>query len=361
MNCRKCKRKIPNNSIFCNWCGCRQIELENEISVPQPRHKGRLYSAQIMFQGERVTVSAETEAEYYSKARAVKEGFLAIKKDPTKMPLSKVVDKYIEDNSNVLSPSTIRAYKTARRNRFAKYMNESICEINYQQMINMEAKIVTPKTVANAWRLVTASLKHAGYKVPTVNLPKAPKTEKQFLDYEQIKTLLKAAKGQDGELGIILGLHGLRRSEIYALTAEDIDLNKELIHVRGAVVFDADNNLVQKKTTKNATSTRDVHIVIPRLKTLVQGKTGQLVEGNPNTLLSQVNRLCEANELPHVGVHGLRHSYISLCFHLGWDVLTAMQQGGYSNVQTMNEVYRHLASQDKNRDITKMKQFFTTA
>ena len=37
------------------------------------------------------------------------------------------------------------------------------------------------------------------------------------------------------------------------------------------------------------------------------------------------------------------------------------QHGGYSNIQTMNDVYRHLAAQDKNADITKMLQYFTTA
>ena len=361
MICRKCKRTIPKNSIYCNWCGCKQIEMEHETSVPIPKLRGRLYSAQLMVDGERVTISADTEAEYYAKARAVKEGLLEIKKDPTKVSLGKVIDTYINDNSNVLSPSTIRAYKTARDNRFQSYMDKSTSDINYQQMVNFEAKNVKPKTVANAWRLVTASLRHSDLEVPAINLPKIPKAKREWLDYEQIKVLLKAAKDQDGELGIILGLHGLRRSEIYALTAEDIDTDKGLNHVHGAVVLDADNHPVRKKTNKNATSTRDVHIVISRLNDLVANKTGQLVTGNLNTLAAQINRLCVANDLPRVGVHGLRHSYISLCFHLGWDTLTAMQQGGYSNVQTMNEVYRHLAAQDKNADITKMQQFFTIA
>ena len=361
MNCRRCKRKIPANSIYCNWCGAKQIELEHETSVPVPKLRGRLYSAQLMVDGERVTISADTESEYYAKARAVKEGLLEIKKDPTKVPLGKVVDTYINDNSNILSPSTLRAYKTARDNRFAKYMDNSVCEINFQQMVNLEAKTVKPKTVANAWRLVTASLRHSGLEVPSVNLPKVAKAERPWLDYEQIKTLLKAAEGKDCELGIILGLHGLRRSEVYFISAEDIDTVKGIIHVRGAIVLNADNHPVRKDTNKNATSTRDVHIVIPRLIELVEGKTGQLVTCNLNTLAAQINRLCEANDLPRVGVHGLRHSYISLCFHLGWDALTAMQQGGYSNIQTMNSVYRHLASQDKNADITKMLQFFTTA
>ena len=40
MKCKKCKNEIPDGSIFCNWCGARQIrerKVKNEISVPAPR------------------------------------------------------------------------------------------------------------------------------------------------------------------------------------------------------------------------------------------------------------------------------------------------------------------------------------
>lgn len=205
---------------------------------------------------------------------------------------------------------------------------------------------------------MTASLRHAGYQIPKVNLPKKAKQERPWLDYEQVIVLLSACKGKPYELGILLALHGLRRSELLHLTAEDIDTEKGIIHVRGASVVGEGNKLVDKATNKNATSARDVHIVIPRLNDLVAGKMGQLISTNPTTLYGSINTCCRNAGLPEVGVHGLRHSYISLCFHLGWDMQTVMREGGYANFQTVNEVYRHLASADANNDINKMLEFY---
>jgi hypothetical protein len=35
-----------------------------------------------------------------------------------------------------------------------------------------------------------------------------------------------------------------------------------------------------------------------------------------------------------------------------------MREGGYSNIQTVNNVYRHLAAQDANADIKRMQDFY---
>ena len=357
MKCKKCKRQIQDNSIYCNWCGARQIAEANEIKVPPPRKKGNQWYAQITVGENRVYVSAPSEDEYYAKARATKSGLLEIKKAAPKLSLGTAIDNFIKDNDSVLSVSTINGYRSYRKTRFVDYMELDVSKINYQRMVNEEAKLVKPKTVHNAWRLVSASLNHAGVEAPKVNLPKKPKTDRPWLDYQQIEVFLKAVKGKPYELGALLALHGLRRSELLHLSAEDIDAKNGVIHVRGAAVIGLNNKLTDKLTNKNKTSTRDVHIVIPRLTDLISGKNDRLITTNPTTLYGLINKLCEKNGLPKVGVHGLRHSYISLCFHLGMDMQTVMREGGYSNPQTVNEVYRHLANADANADIDKLKAF----
>lgn len=358
MKCKYCKSTdIPDHSRFCPWCGKRQQKDAREISVPAPRKlpSGTFYG-RLTVAGERVSVSAATEEEYYTKARAVKAGLVKAAKSGPKLTLGAAIDKYIKANDKVLSPSTINAYKSYRKTRFQSYMEKDISSIPYQAMVNEECKGLSAKTVHNAWRLVTASLRHAGMEQPVVNLPKKPKTERQWLDYQQIETFLAAIRGKPYELGALLALHGLRRSELLHLTAENID--QKFIHVRGASVVGEKNTLVEKKTNKNATSTRDVHILIPRITELMEGREGKLVTTNPTTLYGLVNDLCEKHGLPKVGVHGLRHSYISLCFHLGWNIQTVMREAGYSTTDTVNDVYRHLAAQDANDDIQRGKTFF---
>ena len=356
----KCKHeRAPLYATFCPDCGQRIVAQRGEIKVPVPKQKGNTWFAQVTVDGKRAYISGNSEEEYYAKARATKQGLIETKKAASKVTLKAAIEKYIKDNDRVLSPSTIRGYNTYKNNRFANYIDRPIDRIDYQRMVNDELLSVKPKTVLNAFRLVTASLHAIGYDPPDVNLPKAPRAERPWLDYEQIVTFLAAIRDKDCELGALLALHGLRRSELLHLTAEDIDTKKWRIFVHGASVVGSTQKLVDKDTNKNITSTRTVNIVIPRLNDVINGKTGKLITGNPNSLWRQINRVCRENNLPEVGVHGLRHSYISLCFHLGWDIQTVMYQGGYSNMQTVNDVYRHLAAQDANEDINRMKDFFS--
>ena len=359
MKCKRCKREIADNSIFCNWCGHQQLTASNEVRVPVPVRKGNLFVAQMMVGGERVYISAGTEDEYYAKAKAAKAGLIETKKAAPRLTLGTAIDNYINDNDAVLSPSTINAYKSYRRTRFKGYMDEDAEQINYQRMINEECKKVSPKTVHNAYRLVTASLKHAKTPVPKVNLPQKSKTERPWLDYEQIQRFLEVIKGKPYELGALLALNGCRRSEILHLTAEDVDLEKELIYIRGASVVGTGNKLVDKETNKTTSSSRTVHIVIPRLNDLIEGKQGRLLKTNPTTLYGLINKLCAKNGLPEVGVHGLRHSFASLAYHLGWSEMTTMREGGWSDPSVVHNIYTHLAAQDANEDIQRMKKFYS--
>lgn len=305
-------------------------------------------------------ISAASEDEYYAKAKAVKAGLIETKKAAPKITLGTAIDNYIKDNDQVLSPSTVNAYKSYRKTRFQDYMGDGVDAINYQRMVNTEAKLVKPKTVHNAWRLVTASLRHAGASVPQVNLPQKQKAERQWLDYQQIELFLNAIRGKPYELGALLALNGLRRSELLHLTSDDVDITNGIIHVRGASVVGLNNKLTDKATNKNASSTRDVHIVIPRINELIGCKKGRLIITNPTTLYGLINDLCEKHGLPKVGVHGLRHSFASLAYHLKWSESTTMREGGWSNADTVHRIYTHLANADANADIVQMQQFYAS-
>lgn len=367
MICKSCNREIPEGSVFCMFCGERvarkKREKKKEISVPKPRQlPSGAYFAQVMVDGRRVSINAPTEQEYYARARATKAGLLEIKKALPKMTIGKAIDIYLEENSNVLSPSTIKGYKSVRNSRFQGIMDRDIgSDINWQKAVNDEASAgISAKTLSNSWRVITVALKAQGAEIPAVKLPKVPKAERPWLDYKQIKTFLTLIEGQPCELAALLALHSLRRSELLALTSDHIDLAKGTITVSGAAVYDKDGNFVRKDTNKNVSSQRVVPIVIPRLRELLEGLSGQLITSKPNTTYVQVNRLCEANGLPLVGVHGLRHSFASLAYHLGWSEATTMQVGGWSDSKVVHNIYTHLADMDKNKDIKKMQRFYSS-
>ena len=360
MKCKYCKSPdLPDHAVFCPWCGKRQRKDAREISVPAPRKlpSGTFYG-RLTVAGERVSVSAPTEEEYFAKARAIKAGLVKTKSALPKITLGAAIDKYLKDTKNLHSPSTVNNWKSYRKTRFTAYMDMDVSAIPWQKMVNDEADKVSGKTVQNAFDLVRHALDYSKVPRPSVKLPKSKKAERQWLDYQQIETFCAAVRGKPYELGALLALHGLRRSELLHLTAEDIDLKKGIIRVRGASVVGDGNKLVDKDDNKTEESTRMVHIVITRLAELLEGREGRLITTNPTTLYGSIRKLCEKNGLPPCGVHSLRHSFCSLAHHLHWDELTVQREGGWKDSKIVHEIYTHLAAQDANDDIQRMKEYY---
>ena len=366
MICKYCKGdELPAGAVYCCWCGKKLKKDKAEISVPAPRRRADgLYTAQLMIKGQRVYVPAQpTEAKYYAAARALKAGFAAAPATVEKLTLAAACDRYIDERTALLSPSTIYGYTRIRHNRFQNYMSAEIHGINYQQMLNDEASKCNAKTLKNAWGFVAAALKNAKMSPPDVTLSQIAEKDLPWLDDVQIKKFIKAFEGQPDEIGALLGLHGLRRSEILAITPEKIVDGKILI--RGSKVIST-GGMVEKTTNKNKKSRREVPIMIPRLSELLAAapnKPGEpYVTGTGNTLWYHIRGICEANDLPQVGVHGLRRSFVTLAFTtLGWSEAECMAVGGWSDRETMHKIYVKLSDKLKADAIKKMSDYYAGA
>lgn len=63
--------------------------------------------------------------------------------------------------------------------------------------------------------------------------------------------------------------------------------------------------------------------------------------------------------IPRITAHWLRHTFITLMYLAGVDVLTAMQQAGHSNIKTTTEIYTHLDAEYKIKEINKMNDYIS--
>ena len=365
MKCRKCKAELPDELRFtyCGYCGeklQRDRKKKDEIKIPTPRKRGQKWYVDLRREG--VTVIENTEAEAKAKAVAIRAGFVEVKKRPSAVTLEKAIDNYIEVRSNVLSPSTLVGYKSVKKNRFKSVMQCPVADIkDWQGVINAEAAICSPKTVKNAWGLIRPAIEAAGVELPKVKLPQLVPKEPVFLTPEQINVFVAAVKGTPVEIPALLGLHSLRRSEIAALDWANIDLRKRIIKVSGAVVPGENWTLVEKPTNKNSASTRTVPIMIPELYNALKAvpdKSGKVVTCYISTIYDWVNKVCDENNLPRLGVHGLRHSFASLAYHVRMSEQAAMQIGGWSDYATMRKIYTHLSTQDINAAANSMSKFY---
>jgi len=336
--------------------------------------------------GRRISVTRDTKTEAENDAMILKfrqSDVPGIRKKIAKnLTLYKAIDLYLADTTEGLSPSTVKSYRSMQKYRFKSVMDKPLAsDINWQYVISEEKKchiikvykgkeIVTNKTVSaktikNAWGLVEKIMKHFKLPVPDVTLSKVINIEHEFLDPDDIKVFLKLIEGHRYELPYLLCLHGLRRSEMIVIKKSDIFIKKSdgkyYIRVYGAAVYDEHNKLVEKKENKTVDSRREVPVFIPRLLTLVDAAPdGKLYTKSPNNLTRPLNTVLRKNNLPEVGLHGLRHTFVSLAYHLQIPTLVTKKWGGYSKNSTVVEtIYTHLSRKDEEESLQKVEAFYT--
>ncbi len=312
------------------------------------------YSTKVMIDGVRHTITKDTAEECAAEATAIKyRAKEAKKKERTKvLTLSDAIDAYIEARRGSASPATIYGYERYKANCFQSMMEVDVyttTDEQWQAAIRREAKGRSPKYIANVWGLVRAAiLEHTG-RTPRVNLPAKEKNQRPYLEPAQVKIFVDAVKGDTVEIAALLALSSLRRSELKALTWDCINFEKKTITVKGAMVYAGkDGGMVHKKQNKTAASNRIVPIIPPLEAALrsVERTSEYVVPYGGTCLFERINAVCKANGLPEVGVHGLRHSFASLAYHLQIPEKIAMEIGGWSDDGTMRKIYTHLAQKD---------------
>ena len=333
------------------------MKKKEQIKLPTARQlPSGSWFVQLRIDGKSISITEATERAAVAKAMAIKGGIIKEKNTPmAEKTLTQVIDLWIADNENRLSPATVRGYITCRDNGFKTLMSMKCGKITDKQIsaaINVECQKYSAKTVVNRWRFIAQVLEWATEQRFEPALPQVVVDPSDFLDQEELKTFLAHIKGSKVEITALLAISSLRRSEIAALDWDngDIDLKNRWIHVRGSVVPNKEHKMVAKKTTKNATSRRDVPMIDPLYEALsaVKYKTGRVVPEHPATMLRRIDKACRDAGVPEVGCHGLRHSFASLCHILNVPAAVAMEIGGWADRTTMDHIYTHVSKRTKN-------------
>ena len=328
------------------------------LKVPKPRKlsSGKWF-IQLRLNGESISITEPTEKACIRTAQLIKAEHQAGKRLPKdtqkSCTLSAALDHYIESKVLILSPATVRNYRGFQRARFQDYMSVNIwdCdELFWQTAVNQEAPLCSAKTLKNAWGLMASAIYAETRQRFDIHLPQIIRNEHAWLTPAQVETFVQAVHGRSYEVAALLALCSLRRSEIKALRWQDVDLARGIVHVRGSMVYDENEQLTRLDTNKNPQSRRDVPM-IPQLVSALQSAgahalTDPVVPLSYNAIYSGINRTCKSAGLPEVGIHGLRHSFASLAYHLGLSEKLAMQIGGWADTTTMHKIYTHIAEED---------------
>lgn len=335
------------------------------MKVPQPRQlPSGAWNIRVQVDGNSYSITKSTAKACMAEALAIKAKTLKkTKSERGKLTLTSAIDRYIEQRENILSPSTVAGYRRVQKQRFKSAMKLDIRKTTpeqWQRIVNQEAKMVSAKTLKNAWAFVSGVIYDLTGERISVTLPQKVENTMGYLRHGEIPLFLAALEGDVAYIPALLALSSLRMSEVLGLRWSAVDLKKGVVYVRETAVRDENGKLARKKTTKNSSSRRAVPIIQPLREALESApRNGDyVVTVTEGTIRRHYQAAAERAGVPYVGAHGLRHSFASLACYLGMREETAMAVGGWADYHTMKKIYTHVAEEDIVADAATMLTFY---
>lgn len=220
----------------------------------------------------------------------------------------------------------------------------------------------------------------------------APKKERRALTPEERRWIDKTPHRMQTPAMIML-YAGLRRGEVIPLEWSDIDLKNGTIEVNKAVEFV--NRTPQIKRPKTKSGIRTVYIpdkLVNYLKNIEseneKSKIKSMlvcpsIDGKMYTLdkfrrgwesymtdidVKYAPRFSDISKydpkykrvIQNITPHMLRHTFCTMMYESGVDIMTAKEQMGHASIETTLEIYTHISNESKKQEIQKMNKNINT-
>lgn len=278
--------------------------------------------------------------------------------------LNRVWDDYAETTLVTLAPNTQRNYRAAWKH-VAPVLGElpvgSIRRTDIQRFVSESS--ASPFSLDTAHAVLSLVLNHAiddglikQNPALKVRLPKIPKSEYRTLTATEL--LLFADTIGEGGRGqvLMMGLAGLRWSEVAGLRAGSVDLARSRVRVDRAA--SAAGGKVEERETKSGRVRR---LGLPKL--LAQDLAPRIEGAQPTSLVypapgggidlvgnfvrrTRWEEVCKELGLGRVRRHDLRHTFASLARLGGADLRYIQNALGHQSITTTVRLYAHLYDEE---------------
>ena len=261
--------------------------------------------------------------------------------------------------------TTSRAYRAASKPIIAYFKGmraHSITLYMIDRFLASEREYRSPKTIKNELSLLTSAYKQAvrrgmlntnpcEYAVP----PKQVRPKISTLTDEEVRSFVTALDTTVIDFKVMCELAlfcGLRKSEIYGLysgdVGESVTISKVRHHIKGKDII---------QTPKTQTSARTIAVpsfILDDIKIMQSDQKHRPNEceylirnqwGEPPSSYwcdKYMHKLIKENDLPHISMHGLRHTYASMLIAEGFPVSEVSAQLGHASVDITLRIYTHL-------------------
>lgn len=190
-----------------------------------------------------------------------------------------------------------------------------------------------------------------------------------FFSKEELQSFLQAVRADESirayTIFHLLAFSGLRRGELFGLQWRDIDFQRKTLSVNRTLIYDQIEKEFKFSTPKTKNSKREIGIDNTTIQHLLRwrnyqreyflgrginvGAENQLVFTSQNNhymtdayLRRIIKRVTTKHNLPHITVHGFRHTHCSLLFEAGIEMQNVKDRLGHSNIKTTMNIYTHV-------------------
>lgn len=365
MLCIKCKKEIPDGSLFCMFCGKKQTVTKakyhkrehgtGSITRDKRNHKSPWVAhAPANREGRgRVYIGAfATRAE----AQAAIDDYIKCGcPDLPNATLKDIFDLWHEAHSKDVGDAAMRSYDSVW-NRFSEIRDipmKDIRTVHFQKIVDTAATIGT----ANKIRTVCSMLSKYAMEndviqknyASFIRIPKFAKKEKRIFSADEIKILWEHSDNADIQAILILIYTGFRIGELLSIKKSDIHLEEGYI-VGGEKTEAGKNRIVP--IPPNIPEIKD--FLVSRIE---QAKGERAFSMNDRDFrdnvfyasiaeLGMISAHREKNrwvfdDKNHLTPHSTRHTFASLSAAAGMHPENLQKIIGHANYSTTAEIYIH--------------------
>ncbi|MBO6232926.1 MAG: site-specific integrase [Clostridia bacterium] len=319
------------------------------------------------------------------------------------------------EDENYLSPTTLESYSRYMWSNVFPYLEKhpeidnvrTFSEKDVDEILNTTTCKDTQRIMLTSLRLVLAYAKEKGYiksnpiankKLKKKKQVKKGDTEYEFIEENQrplwINCMIKEIglksnyhKETDASLAFLFALlHGTRPEETCGVRWIDLDFENDDFNVKNAYknipIYD---KITMKRIgwetgdgpLKSPESYRHIPIDILIKQLLINHKKQQKNEFKkdgrkwsenqyvflnssrtpftPKTLSKNFTKFVKRNNLPHMVLYGLRHSFATHCRNLGMSPEVLARLMGHTEFETTQKYYIHVSSKQKKDELQKIQ------
>jgi integrase len=316
------------------------------------------------------------------RSRLVTEMAKGVYLEPSKLALSKFLDRWLEHVESQVSPRTFERYAEIAQKNVAPLLGQAVLmKLRPDQISAAYAKALksgrrdgsgglSPRTVHHMHRVLRQALAVAvkwnllsRNPADSVDLPKVERKKMRALDSAETAALLAHFRPTRSYIPVLLAvLCGLRRGEITALKWRAVDLSRAQIAVAESAEQTKAGTRMKETKSGRARTVALPSLVVQELKRhrirqseellrlgakatddsfIVAQEDGRPLQ--PNSLTHEFVRLLGKNPyLPRIRFHDLRHSHATQLLASGVHPKVAQERLGHSSIGITLDLYSHV-------------------